>query len=98
MAVAIPKQEYSGDMTELDEQIKAMMGRGETMVRGSKKEMIKAFVCQVCGKEGQRTNIKDNFEANHLEGISIPCSFCETTFKSRNALRQHTSKQHTHSS
>ena len=89
MTVALPKHEFSGEMSELDEKIETMMVRSETMVRGPHKNMIKAYVCQVCGKEGQRTNIKDHIEANHLEGISIPCSLCEKTFRSRKALRKH---------
>ena len=89
MTVALPKLEFSGELSELDGKIETMMVRSETMVRGPNKNMIKAFVCQVCGKEGQKTNIKDHIEANHLEGISIPCSLCEKTFRSRNAFRQH---------
>ena len=92
MTVALPKHEFSGEMSELDGQIDTLMSRSETMVRGANKQMIKAFVCQVCGKEGQKTNIKDHIEANHLEGISIPCSLCEKIFRSRNALRIHKSR------
>ena len=92
--VALPKQHFSGDMKELGEQIETMIGRGENMVRGSQKQMIKAFVCKVCGKEGQKTNIKDHIEANHIEGISIPCSLCEKTFRSRDSLRHHYKRSH----
>ena len=64
-AVTLSKHEFSGDMKELEAKIKTMMGRGENMVQNGK-ITIKAYVCQVCGKEGQRTNIKDHIEANHL--------------------------------
>ena len=57
MAVAIPKQEFSGVMTELDQQIETMIGPGENMVEYGRvhKRMNEVFVYQVCGKEsGQR--------------------------------------------
>ena len=88
-AVALPKHQFSGDMKELDELIETMMRRGENMIRQGPTNMIKAYVCQDCGKEGQRCDIKNHIEANHLEGISIPCSFCEKTFRSRDSLRHH---------
>ena len=92
-AVALPKHEFSGDMNDLDAKIETMMNRRENVVQMGKRT-IKAYVCQVCGKEGQRTNIKDHIEANHLEGISIPCSLCETSFRSRNKFNIHKSFNH----
>ena len=49
--------------------------------------------CKVCGKEGHGRNIKDHIEANHLDGVVIPCNLCEKTFRSRNGLRIH-KRQH----
>ena len=98
IAVAIPKQEFSGDFTELDQQIQTLTGRGENMVEYGriKKRMNEVFVCQVCGKEsGQKIHMKDHIEANHLEGIYIPCKFCEKTFRSRKSFRHHNSYFHT---
>ena len=95
MAVALPNQEVSGELTELDQQIETMIDRGGNMIEGAQKRMVKAFVCHVCGKEaGQKIQIKSHIEANHLEGISIPCNLCEKTFRSRNALRIHKSRYH----
>ena len=99
MAVAQSKQEFSGNMQELDEQIESMMGRVDNLVKkGGKRNgewiMSKAYSCQVCGKEGPRTNIKRHIEANHVEGIVIPCKLCEKTVKSRSALSQHISVNH----
>ena len=88
-SVALPKQEFTGDMRELDEQIETMMDQGENLIKHGSKGMIRAFACKVCGKEGQKCNIKDHIEANHLEGINIPCSFCEKSFRSRDSLRHH---------
>ena len=98
MAVALPKQHLSGDIKELNEQIETMISRGENMLCDSNKKLVKSFICQVCGKEsGQKINIKDHIEANHLEGVSIPCNFCEKTFRTRDTLRKHNSRNHTNS-
>ena len=76
-------------MKELDEKIESLMYRGEHMIRHGAKDMITAYVCKVCGKEGVKHNIKIHIEGIHLEGISIPCNFCEKTLGSRSSLRRH---------
>ena len=53
----------------------------------------KANICKVCGKEGQGKVIKDHIEANHLEGVIIPCNICKKTFRCRNSFRKH-AKEH----
>jgi len=89
-AVAVPSYSVSrvdiSDMQELDERINSMMRKSENFCRGGSR---KADICTVCGKEGPGQNIKDHIEANHLEGVSIPCNYCEKTFRSRNSLRGH---------
>ena len=54
-----------------------------------------AYLCNVCGKEGKSDHIKDHIEANHLEGIIIPCNLCGKTFCSRASLRMHKHGVHT---
>ena len=95
MAVSLQKHESSGDLNELDGKIQTMIGRGENMMNIGTKRMIKAYVCQVCGKEGALTTIRDHIEANHLDGICIPCNVCEKSFRSRHSLRMHNSRSHT---
>ena len=56
-----------------------------------------AYICKVCGKEARQGAMKDHIEANHLEGVAIPCNLCENTFRSRSALRQHMMRQHKNS-
>ena len=90
-ALAIPSQ-FSGDLEELDERVKSMMEKGQNKIANGRGHVF-ADICKVCGKEGLRRNIKDHIEANHLEGIIIPCNLCEKTFRSRNGLRLH-KKQH----
>ena len=49
----------------------------------------KAKICKVCRKEGYNIGIRDHIEANHLQGVSLPCNICEKTFRSRKLLRTH---------
>ena len=54
----------------------------------------RASICKMCGHEGMPTHTEEHIEANHVEGISIPCHFCGKTFSGRNSLRQHKAKFH----
>jgi len=82
---------FSGELLELDEHIKSMMTKSQNMITyGNRSE--RASICTVCGKEGHPRNIKDHIEANHIEGISIPCTSCDKTFRSRHSLRNHKSR------
>ena len=77
-AMALSKEDFSGDLQELDKKIISMIVLGQNMLASGKQ---RASVCQVCGKEGQTSSIKDHIEANHLQGITIPCNLCEKTFR-----------------
>ena len=97
-AVAIPS-EISANLRALDEKVKSMMEKGTKMIPNGKQangtpKQVKSCICKVCGKEGLSHQIRDHIEANHLEGVSIPCDFCSKTFQTRHALFQHTSKNH----
>ena len=83
--VAIPSN-LSGDVNQLEAMVKSMMEKSENNVANGRQ---KAHRCKVCGKEGPGHHIKDHIEANHIEGIALPCDLCGKTFRSRNALRQH---------
>ena len=81
---------FSGDLEELEEKVKSMMEISPNMHPNGRQRVS---VCKVCGKEGMGSAIKDHIEANHLEGIVLPCNLCEKTFRSRVSLRHH-KKQH----
>ena len=89
--LAIPGNN-SGDFEELDERVKSMMEKSQNRIANSNEF---AKVCKACGKEGRAQTIKDHIEANHLEGIVIPCNLCGKTFRSRNALKLHNRFHHT---
>ena len=88
--LAIPENLY-GDFEELDNKVKSLMEKSQNKRPNG---LQLADRCKVCGKEGMGSAIKDHIEANHLEGIVIPCNLCEKTFRSRNGLKLH--KRHYH--
>ena len=71
-----------------------MMDKGKNMIKQGAKKMEKCYVCKVCGKEGQKPVIKGHIEANHLEGISIPCNLCDKTFRLRSSVIVHKDQHH----
>ena len=77
------------DVNYLEETVRSMMIKSQNYLSNTNGTKARADICTICGKEGKRTNIKDHIEANHLEGVSIPCKSCEKTFKSRKSLRYH---------
>ena len=98
-AVAIQSQS-STDLQALDEKVKSMMEKGLNRIptggktRNGMPKQETSHICKVCGKEGLSHHIKNHIEANHLEGLSIPCNYCDTTCSSRKALETHRSKFH----
>ena len=98
-AVAIPNLSGTTDLSALDEKVKSMMEKGQRMIptgkqaNGTPKQQTSS-ICKVCGKEGQQTHISNHIEANHLEGISIPCDYCDKTFPSRNSFAKHKFRFH----
>ena len=76
----------SGDLQELDEKVKSMMENSQNLTPNGRE---KAKICKVCRKEGYNVGIRDHIEANHLQGVSLPCNICKKTFRSRKLLRTH---------
>ena len=72
---------------QLSVRVKSMMGKSKSIVRsdGTRRE----YSCHMCAKTGQWNTIRDHIEANHIEGISLPCKHCSKSFKSRDSLRKH---------
>ena len=76
----------AGDLQELDEKVKSMMENSPNLTPNGRE---KAKMCKVCGKEGYNVGIRDHIEANHLQGVALPCNICEKTFRSRQRFRKH---------
>ena len=81
----------TADLQELDEKVKSMMETSQNLIPSGRE---RAKMCKVCGKEGQTVNIRDHIEANHLEGVSLPCNACGKVFRTRGALRHHRASKH----
>ena len=93
-ALAVPQTSImSADLRELDETVKTMMETSENMIKEGNRQK-RAKICKTCGKEGPSTNIKQHIEANHLEGLSLPCNMCDKIFRSRKVLGYHISRNH----
>ena len=91
--------QFSVDLQALDEKVKSMMEKSQNIIphgnyANGKTRQQNAFICKMCGKEDNSTIIKYHIESNHLDGISIPCAFCEKTCPTRNALVAHKSRYH----
>ena len=83
----------------LDEKLKSMMEKGQKLIPNGKHangtpKQATTSICKVCGKEGLSKHLRNHIEANHLEGISIPCHHCDKTFSSRASLEMHKSRFH----
>ena len=92
LALSIPMT-VSADLQQLDETVKSMMETSQNLMQNGKRQVY-GKTCKVCGKEGLPSNIMRHIEANHLEGVSIPCNHCDKFFKSRHGLREHVSQYH----
>ena len=73
------------DKRHLDERINQLLEKGEDG----------KFQCTLCGKFFKtKQQCQYHIEARHLEGILLPCHLCDKTFRSRNSLANHKTKQH----
>ena len=52
------------------------------------------WVCIVCGKTAQKSNIAQHIEAKHLEGVSYTCTLRGKDSRSADGLRLPRSKDH----
>ena len=76
----------TSDMQVLNENINTLLEKCSEKDTNGKTR----YRCKECGKESFYSNdIRKHIEATHLEGVSIPCSQCEKTFRSRNLLAVH---------
>ena len=97
-ALAIPTQ-WNSELQLLDEKVKSMAERGHKKITDGKQangtsKQRTSYICKVCKKEDKWWNIRNHIEANHLEGIVIPCDICDNTFSTRHRLSEHKQRFH----
>ena len=78
---------------ELSDKVKSLMEMTQNRTQNAYNNG-KLYTCKVCGKEGQSGDVQKHIEANHLEGISIPCDMCEKTARSRRELTENKHRDH----
>ena len=88
--VALASHFSPQDFQDLDEKCDSMMEK--TSEKNATSHPL--YLCKVCGKKDKLGHMKSHIESNHLEGVSIPCNFCEKTFRSRNSLATHNQRNH----
>ena len=84
---------FSVDLKEQEEKVMSMVEKSEKRITVGT-QIKRAFTCRICGKEGMVTDIKRHIESAHMEGLSIPCNFCEKTCRSRKGLIDHIARHH----
>ena len=84
---------FSGDLLEYEQQTNSMMEKSTKKIQRSG-EMKLIYICKVCGKEGEVSNVKSHIQTRHIEGASIPCNLCQKTFRSNSALSVHKWRKH----
>ena len=85
--VALQGSSNFTDLSDLRQKVKSLMGPSENGVPRVKK-------CNICGKEGERTVLRNHIEANHLTGVKIPCHMCSKVFQTRCSQAMHSSRTH----
>ena len=83
----------TADLKYLDDKIKSMMESTEKIIFVGNKNR-KVFVCNVCGKEGQRQHIIQHIETHHITGVSHACDICGKMCKTKYTLAAHKSQKH----
>ena len=81
---------FSEDLQELDRSTTSMMEK--TSRKNATGHPF--YRCKECGHEAISGHMKTHIEAKHLEGVSIPCNFCEKTFRCRSSQMVHNNVKH----
>ena len=91
---SLVKTTANPESDQLDEQINSMLDSTESFITRKSGQRTKAFICKVCGKESEYTDMKRHIEAHHLTNVSHSCDICGKASRSKNGLRQHIARAH----
>ena len=92
--VSLVETTDSGGSGQLDQQIKSMMDSTENYITRKSGARKRAFICKVCGKEAEDSDMRRHIEASHISNVSHSCDICGKTSRSKNGLRQHLANVH----
>ena len=87
--LSLVKSTASDDSRQLDEQISSMMEATENFMTRKSGQRSKAFICKVCGKEAEFTDLKRHIESVHISGMTHSCEICGKISRSKCGLRRH---------
>ena len=91
---SLVKTTANAESDQIDEQVNSMIDSTEHFITRKSGQRKKAFICRVCEKEGEHTDMKRHIEAHHLTNVSYSCDICGKSSRSQNGLRQHTANAH----
>ena len=74
---------------EIEEKVHSLMDRSK-----NKRDRKSLYLCKVCGKNDEMKAVKYHIETHHIEGIALPCTFCEKVYRSRQDVRRHKKTKH----
>ena len=92
MSIDQSGHEFLKTFQEIDRKLNTMMSLSSS--HASTLRPYKKTKCNVCGKEDRRNRIKEHIETKHIQGISLPCPFCEKNLRSRADFRRHKLNYH----
>ena len=100
------KNQKSKEMAAIDKIVVPISSTDVSDVRKTVQQYIETdsngkLKCTICGKEAlgnlhpttARHSLEKHIET-HLDGLSFPCQLCGKTFRSRNALNIHRTRNH----
>ena len=86
--VEVTEESY---IAELKHKLLMFMQKGPK--RSKKTGETGGWCCKVCGKRCKLSHMMDHVQI-HMEGIQIPCEFCDKTFPQTVTLRKHKHEDH----
>ena len=85
---SIKDEKVYTNIQEMNEQIKLLISNSDVFLTG-RHSGTRASKCNICGKLGSRSVIRDHIKADHISAIRRGCDLCGRTFKTRNSLMTH---------
>ena len=105
VAKRVHKTHKSKEIATVDKIVASVSSEDVSEVRRTVQQYIETdddgkSRCSICGKEAvgktlavSKSNLENHIET-HLEGLSFPCQLCGKTFRSRNSVNVHRTRNH----